>query len=576
MKQEVIQKAPEQVKKPTPNMTGIPTQMKLDFERRSGLSFDDVRVHYNSDKPAKVGALAYTQGTQVHVGPGQEKHLRHELGHVVQQKQGIVRPTTWINGLPVNDSPVLEHNPDTSFASSYVSKHYSQQICGIMPIQCAINVGLQILPSSTISKNYKKESLQITSIRLADRSATGLTNPETGHGTQGDHTVADVLFKSYQCDLIQNQNLDYAVFIYHNLLTNLNGVADFLLNILSAAKTKEQTNGNQPTPKPSRKGTKATGKKRPRVDAQSQIDTDINRTGTAKKKINEGLQTVKIVNSQEASKISVWTQNMCSIITHYNDAYAHLPVATTGTGSGGKNEADYISRLRDWKESLKNNYNPDRAAISQYMAAIEGLIDMDAVNSLDFEKLTSQSVSDYVSFKKKCVAIRQYLKLQEKQTDASSGPALRAPQMASNGVVAMIQEISQGSATDLSIPLLFYIEIVYSFLKHNGVTGSTASPAAAAGGVVGSTASPAAVASGVAVPAASPAAVASGVAVPAASPAATAGGVAGPATSPATAAVGVTVPAASPVTTSSNTIIHTPVFPSLEELENLFAWHRAM
>lgn len=110
MRQEVIQKAPERAKKQTPNLTGIPTQMKLDFERRSGLSFDDVRVHYNSDKPRKIGALAYTQIPQVHIGPGQERHLRHELGHVVQQKQGIVRPTTWINGLPVNDSPGLEHS----------------------------------------------------------------------------------------------------------------------------------------------------------------------------------------------------------------------------------------------------------------------------------------------------------------------------------------------------------------------------------------------------------------------------------------------------------------------------------
>lgn len=57
----------------------------------------------------KIGTLAYTQIPQVHIGPGQERHLRHELGHVVQQKQGIVRPTTWINGLPVNDSMYYEN-----------------------------------------------------------------------------------------------------------------------------------------------------------------------------------------------------------------------------------------------------------------------------------------------------------------------------------------------------------------------------------------------------------------------------------------------------------------------------------
>ena len=117
MKQEVIQKAEEKPKQQGPNLTGIPTQMKLDFEQRSGLSFDDVRVHYNSDKPARIGALAYTQGNQVHVGPGQERHLRHELGHVVQQKQGIVRPTTYINGLQVNDSPLLERSADVQLQS---------------------------------------------------------------------------------------------------------------------------------------------------------------------------------------------------------------------------------------------------------------------------------------------------------------------------------------------------------------------------------------------------------------------------------------------------------------------------
>lgn len=95
-----------------PNLTGIPTQMKLDYERSSGLSFNDVRVHYNSDRPARLGALAYTQGTQVFIGPGQEQHLPHELGHVIQQKLGLVRPTGTIAGMPLNDSVKLERAAD--------------------------------------------------------------------------------------------------------------------------------------------------------------------------------------------------------------------------------------------------------------------------------------------------------------------------------------------------------------------------------------------------------------------------------------------------------------------------------
>lgn len=77
-----------------PNNTGIPDAMKARFENLSGFSFDDVKVHYNSDKPAQLQAHAYAQGNQVYMGPGQEKHLGHELGHVVQQKQGRVRATT--------------------------------------------------------------------------------------------------------------------------------------------------------------------------------------------------------------------------------------------------------------------------------------------------------------------------------------------------------------------------------------------------------------------------------------------------------------------------------------------------
>lgn len=99
-------------KKKQQNHTGIPMQMKSAFERNTGLSFDDVKVHYHSDRPAKLDALAYTQGNQVYIGPGQEKHLSHELGHVVQQKQGRVRPTTRIGGVGVNDDAGLEREAD--------------------------------------------------------------------------------------------------------------------------------------------------------------------------------------------------------------------------------------------------------------------------------------------------------------------------------------------------------------------------------------------------------------------------------------------------------------------------------
>ncbi len=103
----------QQVKKPGKiNKTGIPDDLKRSAEAKSNLSLDDVRVHYNSAKPMQMRALAYTQGNQVYIGPGQEKHLSHELGHVVQQKLGMVRPTGSINGMPLNDEERLEEDAD--------------------------------------------------------------------------------------------------------------------------------------------------------------------------------------------------------------------------------------------------------------------------------------------------------------------------------------------------------------------------------------------------------------------------------------------------------------------------------
>ena len=94
------------------NTTGLPNQLKVGVESLSGFSLDDVQVHYNSSQPEQVGALAYTQGTEIHVGPGQERHLPHEAWHVVQQKQGRVKPTLQMKSFVINDDQELEREAD--------------------------------------------------------------------------------------------------------------------------------------------------------------------------------------------------------------------------------------------------------------------------------------------------------------------------------------------------------------------------------------------------------------------------------------------------------------------------------
>lgn len=95
------------------NNTGIPLPLKEKYENLSGFSFDDVRISYNSDRPDRLCALAYTEGNRVYIGPGQENCLEHELGHVVQQKQGQVKPNGYINGLPLNTDSQLESRADS-------------------------------------------------------------------------------------------------------------------------------------------------------------------------------------------------------------------------------------------------------------------------------------------------------------------------------------------------------------------------------------------------------------------------------------------------------------------------------
>ena len=90
----------------------LPDSLKNGLETTSGMGMDDVRVHYNSAKPSQLQAHAYTQGTDIHVAPGQEKHLAHEAWHVVQQKQGRVQPTLTLAGQPVNDDAGLEREAD--------------------------------------------------------------------------------------------------------------------------------------------------------------------------------------------------------------------------------------------------------------------------------------------------------------------------------------------------------------------------------------------------------------------------------------------------------------------------------
>ena len=133
------------------NRTGLPEQLKEGIEGLSGYSMDDVNVHYNSSKPERLHALAYTQGRDIFVAPGQNKHLGHEAWHVVQQMQGRVSPTSQMKGVNINDDSALEHEAD---------------IMGDKAIQFKIN------NQNTIIQSEKKQSSVIQ--KLPDPDVEGV------------------------------------------------------------------------------------------------------------------------------------------------------------------------------------------------------------------------------------------------------------------------------------------------------------------------------------------------------------------------------------------------------------------
>jgi len=101
---------------------GLPANLKSGLEGLSGVTLDDVKVHYNSPKPSQLHAHAYTQGSEIHVAPGQEQHLPHEAWHAVQQKQGRVHATTQLQGVSINDDHALEREADVMGAKALQMK----------------------------------------------------------------------------------------------------------------------------------------------------------------------------------------------------------------------------------------------------------------------------------------------------------------------------------------------------------------------------------------------------------------------------------------------------------------------
>lgn len=134
---------------------GLPAQLQAGVESLSGMSMEHVRVHLGSDKPARLNAHAYTQGSEIFLAPGQERHLPHEAWHVVQQQQGRVKATVQLQGVGVNTDSALEHEADVMGAraaqagAAAPQAEPGRQTSGAPPVQRrAANGVVQLAPEA--------------------------------------------------------------------------------------------------------------------------------------------------------------------------------------------------------------------------------------------------------------------------------------------------------------------------------------------------------------------------------------------------------------------------------------------
>lgn len=148
----------------TESRTALPEPLRHGLEALSGVDLSDVRVHYNSPEPAKIGALAYTQGRHIHVAPGQETHLPHEGWHAVQQQEGRVASTTQTRGVGVNDDRALEREADRMGERAVRTPDTAESTSAPRPQPSAVvqREAASDTPTWTLPSWYASESYEVT------------------------------------------------------------------------------------------------------------------------------------------------------------------------------------------------------------------------------------------------------------------------------------------------------------------------------------------------------------------------------------------------------------------------------
>lgn len=102
------------------NNKDLPEDLITGIESLSGISMDDVKVHYNADRPKKIKAETCTP---IHLQEEVKEIHPKEKWHLIQQKQGRVQPIGGKDQKPmINEEENLEKEADTLGAKAFRKK----------------------------------------------------------------------------------------------------------------------------------------------------------------------------------------------------------------------------------------------------------------------------------------------------------------------------------------------------------------------------------------------------------------------------------------------------------------------
>ncbi len=155
---------------PAPTTKSMPDGLRQRIEALTGTPQNDVRITYNSEKPAAFGAAAYTKGREIYIAPGADNCLEHEAGHIVQQSLGLVKPSGYRGGEPFNNDPRLEQQASAPTSIPLVPTATPPAFGGV--IQCKLMDALKDDDQSDFQADAEYDAIKLLATEIDNSTST--------------------------------------------------------------------------------------------------------------------------------------------------------------------------------------------------------------------------------------------------------------------------------------------------------------------------------------------------------------------------------------------------------------------